>query len=246
MDCVPIRFIEEVLLQLDYEESYTAKIKMRKLPTTWGRIVKSKKSKQPVCLKVYVVNNEEAVFSITRFEQPIPLVDLEQSVIRYIRINIGGHSCHMIYDFKERRDHLVLKQLSLLPTRVTSIELYNESFPIEALTQSVERGTLRSFKSRNCLQLTNDLLPVLLKFVASTQMKHLSFFVARRSPMSYETVLAEVVNAFLSTERPHHFRLIADPGTERLCERLKEVGMQNNLEVLYYVMKYYRVSICRT
>uniref|UniRef100_A0A1I7ZQ87 Rad60-SLD domain-containing protein n=2 Tax=Steinernema glaseri TaxID=37863 RepID=A0A1I7ZQ87_9BILA len=257
MDRVPVAFIEEVLLMIDYVSHWVKAGEAKKLSSNWGEMAKRKSSKKEVRLNVYLTNDKEAVFSVTHYYRNVPLVDLDKVIVDNMCVKDGeeaeaeeqyhplteanfqllrrhlsrGNPCTIELECKERQRHPLLQQLCLAPTRLSRIRLFHEMpIPVEALTRSVKRGTLRWFGSDSSLKITPEVHSALLKFVASNQMDHMSFEVQEDSPVSYETLLAGVVYAFLSGQKTEGFHFFVDSDTSEIVAPLREVGMQNNVE----------------
>uniref|UniRef100_A0A1I7ZWX8 Uncharacterized protein n=1 Tax=Steinernema glaseri TaxID=37863 RepID=A0A1I7ZWX8_9BILA len=245
MDRVPICFIEEVLLQISYKLcGPTSHGEHHKLPCIWGRIAKRKPVKETVGLHLCFVSEKEAHWNVWRHKtsESVPLANLGHFTISHIVIwgrSMEGYrrcdlltetnfkvlrkylrtglSCIIIFSAKKRCDHPLVRKLCLAPTRVTRIELFKPTpIQLEILTQSVTRGTLRSFEFPFHLNVTNELLHVLLEFVASVQIEEFSLYVALKSPISYETVLSRVAEAFLSRERAQRFKFYARCGSKHI------------------------------
>uniref|UniRef100_A0A1I7ZQN5 F-box domain-containing protein n=1 Tax=Steinernema glaseri TaxID=37863 RepID=A0A1I7ZQN5_9BILA len=243
MDRVPNCFIEEVLLLLDYERyGCSGDAEVKRLPSIWGQIVNSKRPKEYARLDVYLRNDKEAFFLVWNRGKFLKLPNLEQFTISQMFIWDGhegvsdgsvyhplketnfkllrrqlarGHAFTMCLESKG--SHALVDRLRLVPPRIVELKVFNLlPSSVEALTRSVDRGTLRSLESFGCLTVTHEHLQVLLNFVASEQLEHFSFKISVRSPVSYSAVLTEVVNAFLSRNRAHRFKFIVDAGAMTL------------------------------
>uniref|UniRef100_A0A1I7ZWV7 NAD(P)-bd_dom domain-containing protein n=1 Tax=Steinernema glaseri TaxID=37863 RepID=A0A1I7ZWV7_9BILA len=150
----------------------------------------------------------------------------------------------MILNFIKGQDHPLVQKLCLAPTRLATIEVDSHTpFSIEVLARSVERGTLRGFTTYDYIYLTDEILAILLKFVASVQMTRFEFNIKRKSPISYKTFLEGVIDAFLSRERAKRFQFCVDPRTEKLCERLREVVEQNKVNIEYRQISVSRIGV---
>uniref|UniRef100_A0A1I7ZAL0 FBD domain-containing protein n=1 Tax=Steinernema glaseri TaxID=37863 RepID=A0A1I7ZAL0_9BILA len=273
MDRVPILFIEEVLLQLDDECPWKTDNDASKFPSIWGRVHDIQRSKKHIYLSVYVFSDKEAVFSVSNFGTSDPLVNLEQFCLKSIRVHEGhqtmaddsshhplteanfkvlwkqlaqGRVYSISLEVDEHRSHPLVNRLISAPPRFVKFEAF-KLLPssIEALTRSVEIGILRSFRCYRRLNLTHDLLPVLLKFVASEKMEKFLCNIENNGPVSYNTLLKGVVDAFLSRKRTYRFNFQVDRGTKDICERLREVGRRKKVKIEYCKRTYNHISIDR-
>uniref|UniRef100_A0A1I8A4X1 ANF_receptor domain-containing protein n=1 Tax=Steinernema glaseri TaxID=37863 RepID=A0A1I8A4X1_9BILA len=294
MDRVPPIFIEEVLLQINYEiyggpgfispilpsYSYSS---LHALPSIWGQIVNSKRHKEKASLDVLLINDREAVFHVkqnynsTPFafgrmisDGLVPLANLDQFAISDISINDGDESivgnpsyhpltetnfkflrksldgsvpCSVIFALEERLNHPVAQKLCAATLRITKIIGCPTAVMTTALFRSVERGTLRSFTSPGYFYLTEDILFVFLRFVASVQMEDFAVNIDSDSPISYGILLAAVIDAFLSRKRTLHFTFLVDPGTEHLCERLINLEECREVHINYNIRPCWAIAV---
>uniref|UniRef100_A0A1I7ZRH1 NIN-like protein n=1 Tax=Steinernema glaseri TaxID=37863 RepID=A0A1I7ZRH1_9BILA len=251
MDKVSRLFIQEVILQLDHEANTMKWLsttwgqiaKSRWLKEEVRLNVYSTDDSEPV----FSFNS-----TITNYRMPVDLDDMDEFIIRKIAIkgvkeetnatpffnpgclpltekNLNLLREHLSYGWpvkvgvQEHKEHHLVQQLCLVPARVTDLAIDSmESFKMEALTRNVERGTLRSFHCFSHLNITQDLLSVLWKIVASEKMKGLLLFVSQSCPFYYETILADIVDAFLSTERRERFTFEVCSRGKRVCEPLRK------------------------
>uniref|UniRef100_A0A1I8AW13 Helitron_like_N domain-containing protein n=1 Tax=Steinernema glaseri TaxID=37863 RepID=A0A1I8AW13_9BILA len=191
-----------------------------------------------------------------------PLTETNCKLLKKYLLNDHPYGVTFYAKYRYKFDHPLVRQLCLAPNRVTEILMrYQAPTSLDVLTRSVTRGTLRSLGIYTHPSLSNELLQVLLEFVASVQMD--TFSVNTDSPLSYMTLLFGVVDAFLSRERAQRFTFKVNKGSEQiffdaflsreptqrftfkvnrgselLCERLHEAERQGRVRIEYILEEY--------
>uniref|UniRef100_A0A1I8A5Y8 Uncharacterized protein n=1 Tax=Steinernema glaseri TaxID=37863 RepID=A0A1I8A5Y8_9BILA len=138
-----------------------------------------------------------------------------------------GHPCDLSL-FADFQGAPLVNQLCLAPSRVTKIFLNNETLPTDILTRSIERGTLRNLTC-NATRLTQELFPVVFKFVASENFRSL-IFSQLHGEVSNETFVEGLVDAFLSGPRRQLFHFFVNERYRNLFGRLKGKDMWKKVD----------------
>uniref|UniRef100_A0A1I7YKN9 FBD domain-containing protein n=1 Tax=Steinernema glaseri TaxID=37863 RepID=A0A1I7YKN9_9BILA len=263
MDAVPVCFIEEVVLQLErLNNSIKGPQEVSKLSSIWGRITKL------AVLEVYLSRRKLAVFSLKCDEEPVAVEELGQITIQRIEIldNIGyeldchpltkanfellrkspwrNYPCELSIRYSGANYHPVVDQLCLMPSRVTKFKVFSYiTLPRKPLARIMENGNLRSFECYSGLYLTADLLPLLLKFVASKDLSHFTVVIGKSSPVSCETFINGMIDAFLSRERTKPFRFCVGERYEHLCGRFTGTSMAEKVEASFITDNYAAVLL---
>uniref|UniRef100_A0A1I8AKX5 FBD domain-containing protein n=1 Tax=Steinernema glaseri TaxID=37863 RepID=A0A1I8AKX5_9BILA len=251
MDRVPRRFIEEVLLHLEY---LFAPRKLPKYPSTWGRVAAKKGARKLAHLEVFL--EPEKVFYLKSCrEKPLPFEDLDQFVLEGIAIHKEGgwkkedrhpmtkanfqllkkhlrkgHPCYLDL-FADFKSSPLVEKLCLAPSRVSSFYLgkANVALPTERLTRIIHRGTLSCLTCYD-VRVTKEFFPVLLRFVASEKFEKLSI-ASSSGPVSNEVFLKGVIDAFLSRPRKMHFSFVISKRYRNICGRLTGEVLREKIEV---------------
>uniref|UniRef100_A0A1I7Y7E6 Ribonucleoside-diphosphate reductase n=1 Tax=Steinernema glaseri TaxID=37863 RepID=A0A1I7Y7E6_9BILA len=139
-----------------------------------------------------------------------------------------GHPCRLgLYaNFKGAP---LVEQLCLAPSQIASIFMCSRlSPPMEVLTRSIMRGTLRSFESSCKIRITKKLFSLVLLFVASQKFKYL-----RLAPLSgaisREAYFTGVIDAIVRRESKHKFTFYLGESHQDIYERLKVKDMRVSL-----------------
>uniref|UniRef100_A0A1I7ZAR6 Maelstrom domain-containing protein n=1 Tax=Steinernema glaseri TaxID=37863 RepID=A0A1I7ZAR6_9BILA len=257
MDRVPICFIEEVLLQLED----TPRFKNRKYPSIWGEVADKKLTRKNADLHIYLESKEKVFFCVYDDDGPVGLDRIGQFVLENIEFedildedwnatelpkfhpltkknfqrlhNVfrKPFPCSLELDFQTDPIHPLVQRLCLAIPRVAELRLASQvPLCMDILTRSIERGTLRFL----CCQVdvTQEMLPVLLKFVTSEKMDKFEAKPSDDSPISYETLLNVIVDAVLTRKRG--CRVLVADRCRHLCDRLNEEVMREKVKVIAY------------
>uniref|UniRef100_A0A1I8ADC5 RNA-directed DNA polymerase-like protein n=1 Tax=Steinernema glaseri TaxID=37863 RepID=A0A1I8ADC5_9BILA len=246
MDRVPIRFIEEVVLQLVDNYCFMD----REYPSIWGRVA-SKLTRKKAYLHLYLKSKEQAYFYVDDYDRKqVELDRIGQFIIVNIKVEDKKNKgwdifnppkfhpltkknfqllqnlirkpfpCFLGFDFQTDPIHPLVQRLCLAIPRVVKL-YFNSQVPLsmDILTRSIERGTLSDLSCHT--DVTKETLPVLLRFMASEKMNELMVFRSRgcSQSVSYETLFDAVVDAILNKERGCHIQV--DERCRNLCGRLK-------------------------
>uniref|UniRef100_A0A1I8A4F8 Uncharacterized protein n=1 Tax=Steinernema glaseri TaxID=37863 RepID=A0A1I8A4F8_9BILA len=249
MDRVPLRFVEEVLLQLDTKDSL--------YPSFWGKVAERKRPRKHARILVYFEPNTEGRFSVrsTTSLRPVALEDLDQFVLVSIHIREGfgqrtegqypltksnlkllqrhlrrGHPCDLsLFEDLERAS--LVEQLCLAPSRLTRIYLFkHQPLPTAILTRNIELGTLRSLNCPSGVIVTQEVVPAVLRFVASENFKSL-LLPQMSGEASKESFVKGVIDAFLSRPRRQKFEFNVSERYKRVCAPLAGEGMRGKVYV---------------
>uniref|UniRef100_A0A1I7YXE0 F-box domain-containing protein n=1 Tax=Steinernema glaseri TaxID=37863 RepID=A0A1I7YXE0_9BILA len=272
MDRVPLRFTEEVLLQLEMEESKRRNLKrklqaIRTLASIWSGI--ANRPRKYANLKIYF-DPHEVVFYLESDRKPVALEDLGSIVIDEFLISDNrprdglhcdpltesslkqlkkllrrGNPCELsVYC---RNEHPLLQQLCLAPARVTKLKCFY--FPItcreEVFVRILERRTLGSFAFWRETFLTPELLRLLLAFLPTREFHHLSIAVTTDSSVSIQTLTNELIDTVLSMEGRRRCIFWAGGRNFQLCSRRFGDGVQSNVRLMYENESHY-VAVCFT
>uniref|UniRef100_A0A1I7ZFG2 F-box domain-containing protein n=1 Tax=Steinernema glaseri TaxID=37863 RepID=A0A1I7ZFG2_9BILA len=248
MDAVPVCFIKEVVLLLERGTSYIrGPQEVAKLSSLWGRIsnlavLKVYLSSNGQAVFTVDLDDRPLVWKLEDFK-------LEQRVFRRIELwNDEGHAlfhmdchpfteetfkllrsshwrdypCEIAIRYTEENYQPLVDQLCLMPSRVTTLRICSDvRLPMQLLTRIMTSGNLRTFYCHSRLHLPAELLPLLLKFIASKELNHFTAVLERNSPVPCEILITETIDAFLSRERTKPFRFCVGERYEHLCGRLK-------------------------
>uniref|UniRef100_A0A1I7ZQJ8 FTH domain-containing protein n=1 Tax=Steinernema glaseri TaxID=37863 RepID=A0A1I7ZQJ8_9BILA len=255
MDRVPAVFIEEVLLLLE-EETFSYK-EPKKYPSIWGKIYQ--KTLDIKRVKVFFSNSgNQAVFSVNVGRDSAPLEELEQCVIRHIKISDEdedfntktkyplteanylllrkvlrkGYPCKLKFLNCERWDQPLIEQLCFATPRITHILTYNHlPSTVDVVTRSVERRILRCFIGCAEFQLTEEMFSIYLRYVASEELGNFEIGVASDSPVSYEEALERTIDAVLRKEGTKRFIISVAMRARSLCRRLETEEMRDRFRI---------------
>uniref|UniRef100_A0A1I8AC27 Proteasome assembly chaperone 1 n=1 Tax=Steinernema glaseri TaxID=37863 RepID=A0A1I8AC27_9BILA len=257
MDRVPLLFVQEVLLLLDRTHNLYRNIPQ--YPSTWGSVADRRGVKRHTCVTVYLRKNP--VFSIwtsrTAVPVPVPLKYLDHYPVEEIQISKkseqGMRICHpmtkanlQLLQRHFRRGHpceltvcanfigvAPVEQLFSTLSRLTELYLHNrKAVPMEILTQSIHRGTLSRLICSIDVHVSEEFLPVLLRFVASEQFEVLAI-ASSSGPVSSEVFLKEAIDAFLSRPRRKKFSFFILERHRDLCGRLTEEDVREKVKVVF-------------
>uniref|UniRef100_A0A1I8ABJ3 DUF3786 domain-containing protein n=1 Tax=Steinernema glaseri TaxID=37863 RepID=A0A1I8ABJ3_9BILA len=224
MDRVPIRFIQEVLLQL--EENQFLDTQDRKYPSIWAEVANKKRTREGADLLIYLTFEEEVLFCVFDDDGPVELDRIGQFVLDNVFVEDLGeqeehdwiweieelypvtkknfhllHSlirkpfpCHLEFNFQTDPIDPLVQRLCLAIPWVAGLRL-NSQMPLSM--DILTRSVERgTLKYLFChVDVTVLLLPVLLRFVASEKMDKFEATPSDDSPISYEALLNGVIDA---------------------------------------------------
>uniref|UniRef100_A0A1I8AEF7 F-box domain-containing protein n=1 Tax=Steinernema glaseri TaxID=37863 RepID=A0A1I8AEF7_9BILA len=261
MDCVPICFIEEVLLQLEENQFYL----ICKFSSIWGEITDKELSRGRAYLHLYIESKGKAYFCVDDAHQKsVELDRIGQFVITYIDVeDVDGQEdeedwnwllsklhpltkknfqlllnfirkpfpCYLALDFQTDPIHPLVQRLCLDLPRIAELVLLSQG----SLSMDILTRSIERGTLSNLfcyINVTQKVLPALFKFVAFEKMEELYVDHSDDCPVSYETLLNGIIDAVQSRKRG--CRISVDERYRHLCARLEEETARQKVTVRYY------------